>query len=95
MIPRHRTPTHPGEILLEEFLEPLGMTQLALAEHLGVPLQRINGIVRGRRAVSPETAWLLAGAFGTTPEFWLSLQAAHDLVKSRPRRRVKPIRRVG
>lgn len=95
MIPSARTPTHPGEVLREEFLAPLGVTQVALADHLGVPLQRINGIVRGRRAVTPATAWLLAGAFDTTPEFWLNLQAAHDLVSSKPRRRIKPVRRVG
>lgn len=79
MLPRKRTPTHPGVILREEFLEPLALTQVALAEHLRVPTQRINELVRGRRGVTPETAWLLAGAFGTTPEFWLTLQANPDL----------------
>jgi addiction module HigA family antidote len=64
----------------EEFLKPLGLTQVALAEHLGVPVQRINEIVRGKRGVTPETAWLLAGAFGTTPDFWINLQTVHDLV---------------
>lgn len=69
MLPRKRITTHPGEILSEEFLKPLGITQVALAEHLDIPVQRINELVRGKRGVTPETAWLLAGALGTTPEF--------------------------
>lgn len=89
MLPRRRAPTHPGEVLSEEFLKPLGITQVALAEHLGVPVQRVNELIRGKRGVTPETAWLLAGAFGTTPEFWLNLQANHDLVKARPTRKVR------
>lgn len=91
MLPQERTPTHPGEILREEFLNPLGLTQVTLAEHLGVPVQRINEIVKGKRGVTPETAWLLAGAFGTTPEFWLNLQANHDLVKARPARHIQQL----
>ena len=91
MLPRRRTPTHPGEILSEEFLKPLGVTQVALAEHLRVPVQRINELVRGKRGVTPETAWLLAGAFGTTPEFWLNLQVNHDLVRARPARGVRQL----
>jgi len=94
MQPKARTPTHPGEILLEEFLVPLAQTQVALAEHLGVPVQRINELVRGRRGVTPETAWLLSQALGTTPEFWLSLQAAHDLAQKRPARRVGKLRKA-
>jgi addiction module HigA family antidote len=89
MRPSHRTPTHPGEILLEEFLKPQGLTQVALAEHLGVPVQRINELVRGKRGVTPSTAWLLAGAFGTTPEFWVNLQANYDLALARPARTVR------
>jgi addiction module HigA family antidote len=84
MLPENRIPTHPGEILREEFLRPLGLTQVALAEHVGVSVQRINEIVRGKRGVTPETAWLLAGAFGTTPDFWINLQTAHDLAVTRP-----------
>jgi antitoxin HigA-1 len=91
MLPTHRTPTHPGEILREEFLEPLGLTQVALAEHLAVPVQRINELVRGKRGVTPATAWLLAGAFGTSPEFWVNLQGNHDLALSRPTRRVRQL----
>jgi addiction module HigA family antidote len=94
MQPNNRVPTHPGEILLEEFLAPLGQTQVALAEHLGVPTQRINELVRGKRGVTPETAWLLAQAFNTTPEFWLNLQSAYDLAKSRPEGKVSRLRRV-
>jgi addiction module HigA family antidote len=84
MRPSARIPTHPGEILLEEFLIPSGLTQVDLAQHLGVPVQRINGIVRGKRSVTPDTAWLLAAAFGTTPGFWINLQSAHDLALARP-----------
>ena len=94
MQPDNRIPTHPGEILREEFLIPLGQTQVALAEHLGVPLQRINELVRGKRGVTPGTAWLLAQALNTTPEFWLNLQAAHDLALNRPGRKVPKLRRV-
>ena len=95
MLPRNRIPTHPGEILSEEFLKPLGVTQVALAKHLGIPVQRINELVRGKRGVTPETAWLLAGALGTTPEFWLNLQANHDLVRTRPSRRVRQLSAAG
>ena len=94
MQPKNRVPTHPGEILLEEFLVPLGQTQVALAEHLGVPMQRINELVRGKRGITPETAWLLAQAFNTTPEFWLNLQAAYDLAKNRPASKVPRLRRA-
>jgi len=95
MIPNNRMPTHPGEILREEFLVPLGMTQVERAEHLQIPLQRVNGIVRGERAVTPETAWLLAQAFSTSPEFWLNLQAAYDLADAKPDRKIRPVRKVG
>ena len=95
MLPKKRIPTHPGEVLLEEFLEPLELTQVALAAHLGVPVQRINELVRGKRGVTPETAWLLAGAFGTTPEFWLALQTSHDLARSRPTRNIQRLAKAG
>jgi addiction module HigA family antidote len=95
MLPRKRIPTHPGEILSEEFLSPLGLSQVALAEHLGIPVQRVNEIVRQKRGVTPETAWLFAGAFGTTPEFWLNLQAAHDLARARPAHRVRQLKAAG
>jgi addiction module HigA family antidote len=85
MVPRNRPPTHPGEVLLTEFLRPAGMTQLALAERLGVPVQRVNTLVRGKRGVSAETALLLAQVFDTTPEFWMNLQNAVDLYEARKR----------
>jgi addiction module HigA family antidote len=88
MIPRNRIATHPGIVLVKEFLEPLGQTQRALAEHIGVPVQRINEIVRGKRGISPATAWLFSQAFGTTPEFWLNLQNNHDLSLNRPEREI-------
>jgi addiction module HigA family antidote len=94
MIPSHRVPTHPGEILQDEFLAPLGLTQVKLAEHIGVPVQRINEIIRGKRGITPETAWLLAQAFGTTPQFWVNLQANYDLASARPKRSVSKLRKA-
>ena len=91
MLPENRIPTHPGEILLDEFLNPLGLTQVAFAEHIGVPVQRINEIVRGKRGITPETAWLFSESFGTTPEFWLNLQTNYELVRHRPKRQVARI----
>jgi len=91
MLPTNRVPTHPGEILSEEFLKPLGVTQVALAEHVGVPIQRINELVRGKRGITPETAWLLAGALGTTPDFWVNLQSSYDLALSRPTKKIKQL----
>ena len=93
MHPKNRIPTHPGEILLEEFLKPLGATQKAFAEHIGVPLQRVNEIVRGKRGVSSESAWLFSAALGTTPDFWMNLQAQHDLALTRPPKRIKKLRK--
>ena len=93
MLPKNRIPTHPGEVLLEEFLRPMGVTQKALAEHIEVPLQRINEIVRGKRGVSSETAWLLSAALGTTPEFWMNLQTQHDLTVTGPPKGVKKLRK--
>jgi addiction module HigA family antidote len=94
MIPENRIPTHPGEVLLEEFLNPLGITQVAFAGHIGVPVQRVNEIIRGKRGITPETAWLLAGAFGTSPEFWLNLQSNYDLARARPKHPVKRIKQA-
>ena len=91
LIPENRIPTHPGEMLLEEFLKPMGLSQVALAQHIGVPVQRVNEIVRGKRGVTAETAWLLSGAFGTTPEFWMNLQTAHDLSLNRLTRHIEPL----
>jgi len=74
-----RRPTPPGEMLLEEFLRPAGITQVELAARMGVPIQRVNGVISGRRAVTAETAILLSRALGTTAARWLNLQMAVDL----------------
>ena len=79
MLPKNRPPTPPGEILLEEFLKPLGMTQVELANRMGVPIQRVNTLIRGKRAVTAGTAILLARVFKTSPEFWMNLQTQCDL----------------
>jgi addiction module HigA family antidote len=81
-MPTRRAPTHPGEMLALEFLAPLGMTQVELAERIGVPFQRVNHIIRGKRAVTPDMALRLARLFGTTPEFWLNLQQTWDLYEA-------------
>ncbi len=91
LLPENRIPTHPGEILLEEFLIPMGISQVALAKHLGIPVQRVNEIVRGKRGVTPDTAWLLSQALGTTPEFWMNLQMAYDLARNKPKQHVKSL----
>ena len=78
-LPTHRAPTHPGEMLLEDFLKPLKLSQRLLADGIRVPYQRVNELVRGRRGVTPSTALRLARFFGTSPEFWLNLQLRWDL----------------
>lgn len=94
MIPKNRIPAHPGKILVREFLQPMGITQKMLAEHLGISQQRVNGICRGKRSVTADTAWLLSDAFGTSPELWINLQARYDLATQRPGRHIEPIRSV-
>jgi addiction module HigA family antidote len=79
----NRVTTHPGEVLGEEFLSPLGMSANALAMALRVPATRIGAIVKGERSVTADTALRLARFFGTSPEFWMNLQAMHDLTKAR------------
>lgn len=91
MIPTNRTPAHPGQILKEEFLDELGISQVAFAAHIKVPIQRVNEIVRGKRGVSSETAWLFSQALDTTPEFWLNLQATYDLALSRPDKQIEKL----
>jgi len=91
MIPTNRIATHPGVILLKEYIEPLGLSQKGLAAHIGIPIQRVNEIVRGKRGVSPDTAWLLSEAFNTSPEFWLNLQATYDLSVHKPKQHVQPL----
>lgn len=78
-IPTHRAPTHPGEMLLEEFLKPMGLTQRELADSIHVPYQRINEIINGRRGVTPSTALRLSKFFGVSPDFWMNLQLRWDL----------------
>ena len=79
MLPKNRPPTHPGEVLLEGFLKPREISQSALSAKLGIPLQRINTIINGKRGVTPETALLLSRFFETTAEFWMNLQTKYDL----------------
>lgn len=78
-IPTHRTPTHPGEMLLEEFLNPMGLTQRELADAIHVPYQRVNDIVNGRRGITPSTALRLAKYFNMTPDFWMNVQLRWDM----------------
>ncbi len=82
-IPTHREPTHPGEMLLVEFLRPLEVSQRELADRIHVPYQRVNELVNGRRGVTPATALRLAKVFGNTPGFWLNLQSRWDLYHAR------------
>src|SRR5580692_782357 len=79
----NRVTTHPGEVLAEEFLKPLGLSVNALAMALRVPATRMGAIVKGERAVTADTALRLARFFGTSPEFWVNMQAMHDLTKAR------------
>lgn len=78
-IPTNRTPTHPGEMLLEEFLNPMGITQRNLADNIHVPYQRVNDIVNGRRGITPSTALRLAKFFNMSADFWMNLQLRWDL----------------
>jgi len=78
-IPTHRSPTHPGEMLLEEFLKPMGITQRALASGIRVPYQRINELINGRRGVTPSTALRLSRFLGTSATFWMNVQLRWDL----------------
>ena len=82
-VPTHRTPTHPGEMLLEEFLIPMGLTQRDLATGIRVPYQRVNDLIHQRRGITPSTALRLAKFFGTTPGFWMNLQSRWDLYATR------------
>ncbi|MDP2661431.1 MAG: HigA family addiction module antitoxin [Dehalococcoidia bacterium] len=82
-IPSLRAPTHPGEMLLKEFLAPMGLTQRELAAAIHVPYQRVNDIVNGRRGVTPGTALRLAKFFGTSPDFWMNLQLRWELYSAR------------
>ena len=82
MIPKHRAPTPPGEILLEEFLKPAAMSQVEAARQMGIPLNRLNEVIRGKRGITADTALRLARLLNTSPEFWMNLQAASDLYRA-------------
>ncbi|HRN67907.1 MAG TPA: HigA family addiction module antitoxin [Promineifilum sp.] len=81
-VPTHRSPTHPGEMLLEEFLNPMGITQRELADAIHVPYQRVNEIINGKRGVTPATALRLARFFGMSAGFWMNLQLRWDLYQA-------------
>lgn len=78
-IPTNRPPTSPGEMLREEFLEPMGLTQRQLADAIGVSYQRVNELINGKRGITTSTALRLAKYFGTSPDFWLNMQRATDI----------------
>ena len=84
-IPTHRSPTHPGEMLLEEFLIPMNITQRMLADAIQVPYQRINEVINGRRGMTPSTALRLAKYFGLSADFWMSIQLRWDLYHAQQR----------
>ncbi len=97
-VPTHQQPTHPGEMLLDEFLEPLGITQTELAKRIDVPFQRVNSLVNGRRALTPDTALRLSRVFGTSPGFWMNHQLRWDLYHAHLEanvdlKKIKPLRR--
>jgi addiction module HigA family antidote len=78
-IPTHRAPTHPGEMLLEEFLKPMGINQRKLSNAIKVPYQRVNEIINGKRGITPSTALRLAKVFGVSADFWMNIQLRWDL----------------
>jgi len=92
-IPTDREPTHPGEMLREEFLIPMGMSQRELAESIHVPYQRVNELVNGKRGVTPSTALRLAKVFGMSPDFWMNLQLRWDLYHAR-KQEEKQLKRI-
>ncbi len=91
MLPKHRSPTHPGEMLLKEFLEPMDITQLELARHLGWTYARLNEIVNGRRGITADSALAIGDALGTGPEFWTNLQSDWNLWHSRKLHKKVPL----
>ncbi len=92
-IPTNRAPTHPGEMLLEEFLKPLGITQRVLAEAIGMPYQRVNEIVNQQRGITPSTALRLSRYFGTSSGFWMNGQIRWDLYQTQQPKRDE-VRRI-
>ncbi len=93
-LPTNRAPSHPGEILREEFLIPMGITQVELAHRLEIPFQRVNQICREKRSVTPDTALRLAKLFDTTVDLWLNLQLAWDLYHAQNSPKAKEIERI-
>jgi antitoxin HigA-1 len=93
-IPTHGPPTHPGTMLLEEFLKPLGMSQVALAEQIGVSFPRVNELIHGKRGMTPDTALRLERLFGMEAQFWLNLQLAWDLYHAAHSPAAKAIRKI-
>ncbi len=98
MLPKNRRPTHPGEIIRHEFLEPLNMTQQQLANAIGVTRVRINELVLGKRSITPDTAFRLSTFFNTTPDFWVGLQNNVDMwdtlqTRKKEYARIKPLER--
>ena len=91
MLPTHRPPTHPGDMLLKEFLEPLEVSQVEAARRMNIPFQRLNAIIKGRRAVSADTALLLEGLTRWDAQIWLTLQAKWDLWHARRARGRRPV----
>lgn len=99
-VPTHREPTHPGEMLLEEFLKPMGLSQRDLACRIQVPYQRVNELINRRRGITPGTALRLARFFGNSPGFWMNLQLRWDLYRAQAAeaealRRIRPVRSGG
>ncbi|MGA2859346.1 MAG: HigA family addiction module antitoxin [Candidatus Sulfotelmatobacter sp.] len=94
MLPNNRIATHPGEILREEFLQPMRLSQADLARALKIPTNRVNELIRGKRGVTPATALLLAAYFGNSAEFWMNLQTAHDLTRARREMRKRAVKAV-
>jgi len=97
-LPKNRPPTHPGVMLLEEFLKPIPMSQTEAAERLGMPLNRLNELIKGKRGMTPDTALRLGEFFQMSPEFWMNLQAGWDLWHAQQERKasgeagsIKPI----
>lgn len=84
MIPTDRLPTHPGTILVEEFLQPMNLTPETLATYLNISIKQIDEIIQEKAKITPEIAWLLAQAFKTTPQFWMNLQTNYDLALHKP-----------
>jgi addiction module HigA family antidote len=82
MLSRNRIASHPGEMLIEEFLKPSGLSQADLARALKIPLNRVNEIAKANRDITAETAWLLSGYFKNSPEFWINLQLVYDESKA-------------